>query len=285
MIAFIHLGKTGGQTVQSILAGQFGARHCDVLPWRPLPNPHALVPFDADDARRLRPLYPRLACVSGHHVMPYSDLDHAFAEDGNETLWFAFVRDPVARMASAYRQMRRTDPSYMSFEAYCDIETHRDQQCRVLGGSDSPARALETIDAKNVFIGLQEAFDESLVMLRRTRRPDLSIGYRSRNVTPRRALDADRLDSDAHRALLEESNREDRALYDALRLRHDAARAAIAGDDFDEEVRLLGEGSAASVTGGIRASRLKRRLLYLPTLMAYRATFGRRPRTRVSGGA
>jgi len=275
VIAFIHLGKTGGQTVQSILAGQFGGRHCDVVPWTPLSNPHALVPFDASDARRLLRLYPRLACVSGHHVMPWSDLDTAW----ERTLWFAFVRDPVARMASAYRQMRRSVPDYMSFEAYCDIETHRDQQCRVLGGAASATQALETIERKDVFIGLQESFDVSLVLLRRTRCPSLSIGYRSRNLTPSRALEVDRLDSDRQRALLEEANREDLVLYETLRDRHERAFAAAADADFDDEVAALRDGRAAVRTDGIRVSRFKRRLVYLPSVALHRAA------RRVFGGA
>ena len=266
MIAFIHIGKTGGLTIQSILASQYGLSHCDAVSWKSLSNSHALEPVSAADVRKIKWIYPNLECLTGHQIMPYGDLDTAF-----ESLdYFALVRSPVQRMASAYQQLRKTDPDYMSFEAYCDIDTHRDQQCRILGGAACAETALQVIQEKNVFVGIFERFDESLLLLKTLRLNELHLDYKHHNVAPSRAVSNELLDNDRTLGLLEDANKQDQILYDK-----------VTDDIFPDYVQQyngqLADDAAAFATQpyvinsrNILLPRLKRKLIYEPAVRIYR---------------
>ena len=266
LIAFVHIGKTGGLTMQSILAGHFGARHCAVFPWDPLPNPHALVPFGNDDLLRLRKLYPRIECVSGHHIMPYSDLDAATVE----TRYFTMLRDPVKRMASAYQHMKLAIPTYMSFEAYCEIQTHRDQQCRILSGRPSADAAAEIIRSKNVFVGLTEHYDESLVLMKKLFLDELDISYRKRNVARDNSIARALLEEDKSRAMLEEATREDRRLYEYAKEEVYPCSRDAYGPTLARDVEVFRARDPRVNSWNIHLSFLKRKLVYESALRLYR---------------
>lgn len=267
MIAFIHIGKTGGLTVQSILAGQYGFSHCDAVPWHSLSNEHALEPVSAADIKKIKWIYPNLKALTGHQVMPYGDLDTAF----KSLDYFALVRSPVKRMASAYQQLRKTDPDYMSFEEYCDIETHRDQQCRILGGAPCAETALSVIEDKNILVGIFERFDESLLLVKALLLNDLHIDYKHHNIAPNRAVSNELLDNDRTLSLLEDANKQDQILYDKVKndlfpgyvSQYDGDLAADAAA-FSEKPRVINSNK-------VLMSRLKRKIAYEPAVKLYRA--------------
>ena len=182
LVAHVHVMKTGGQTMCDILRQSFPGRHCDL---------QARGVATADDLRFARRFYPRLRSVAGHGVVPLGDLASAC----DSIRYFLFLRDPVERCVSHY-QYRRNKDETSDFESW--VVKHADYQTRfLLRTSDSgetwpvadAARAIDAIGRHVGFIGLQERFDESLVMLGRwVGEPDFDIEYRARNVASSSAI-------------------------------------------------------------------------------------------------
>src|ERR671922_166082 len=96
MLIFIHINKTGGNTLNHILRSSYGMRHCAVEPW------HGLwggPPFSAEDLQRVRKFYPNLKSIGGHRITGYVD----YRPNGSELKYFTLMRDPLKRCASRFQ--------------------------------------------------------------------------------------------------------------------------------------------------------------------------------------
>ena len=273
VLAYVHVMKTGGQTMCDILRQSYPGRHCDL---------QARGAATAADLRFARRFYPRLRSVAGHGVVPLGDLDSAC----DSIRYFLFLRDPVERCVSHY-QYRRNKDETSDFEPW--LEKHANYQTRFLcrtsvSGETWPvadaALAIDAIERHVGFVGLQERFDESLVMLARwVGDPDLDVAYRARNVastsTVRRQVFGDPRTVELIRA----QHVEDEKLY-----RH--VRDVV----YPRQVAQYGEALAADVAA-LRArlpapqrrvvaralAAVKRGLLYKPLARASHGSRGRRP--------
>ena len=183
LIAYAHVMKTGGQTMCDILRQSYPGRHCDL---------QASGVATSDDLRFARHFYPRLRSIAGHGVVPLGDLASAC----DSIRYFMFLRDPVERCVSHY-QYRRNKDETSEFEPW--LEKYANYQARFLCrtrdlGQAWPAeadadRAIEAIERHVGFVGLQERFDESLVLLARwVGEPAFDVAYRSRNVASSNAI-------------------------------------------------------------------------------------------------
>jgi hypothetical protein len=157
LLAFVHIEKAAGITVNHIMRREFGMSHCDVEPCQQH-NDY----FSKEDLRRLRLLYPRLKSIAGHRVKPYSDL----VEVCPEIRYYTLLREPVARCASHYQfqiqQMKRNVP----FEEWIVQDKFRNFQVKKLVGRDDLEAAIRQVQEGLVFTGMMERFDESMVLLR-----------------------------------------------------------------------------------------------------------------------
>jgi hypothetical protein len=238
LLAYVHIMKTGGQTMCDILRQSFPGRHCDL---------QVKGVATAGDLRFARRFYPRLRSIAGHGVVPPSDL----ATDCDSIRFFAFLRDPVERCISHY-QYRRNKDETSDFEAWLALNAEYQTRflCRKHDAADPwsmPAdadRAIEVVERHLGFVGLQERFDESLLLLRRWVADErFDIEYRSRNVARSGAL-RERLLGDARVvAMIEAHHVQDAKLY-----RH--VRDVV----YPRQVQCYGPGLAADV------GELKRRL-------------------------
>ena len=79
LIAFVHIPKTAGITVNLVLRNSFGALHCDV---------QSLTSFTtkvtANDFKWLRITRRSLRSIAGHHLTVYGDLQTLFPGDDDE---------------------------------------------------------------------------------------------------------------------------------------------------------------------------------------------------------
>ena len=153
--------------------------------------------------------------------MPLSNL----AEEAAPIRYFAFLRDPVERCISHY-QYRRNKDETSDFEPW--LERFANYQTRFLSrthttrdaGSIRPNadRAIEAIERHVGFVGLQERFDESLVMLRRwVDDGEFDIEYRARNVASKSTIRKQLLGDPRIVALIEAHHEEDAKLYRYVR--------------------------------------------------------------------
>lgn len=231
MLAFIHIRKTAGSTVDMVLRQSFGAGHCCVRHNRT----RAAAPvITAAELKRCRWIYWRMKTVSGHGIVPYSDLHLATSE----IRFFTFLRDPLARCASDYQFRVRRGGMQVPFERWIETDIARNQQAKKLAGVEDAAAAIASVNSCISFVGLVGRFDESLVLFRKwSETPQLDIRYRSKNVAKDASLKRQLLDNPDTRQLLIEANREDQKLYDYVVQRVFPQQIQTYGEDFAADVK------------------------------------------------
>jgi hypothetical protein len=263
VLAHVHIAKAGGSTVRHLLRGSFGIRHCDVRTFD-------RSPFDARHFAQMRRAYPfGLRSISGHALVQVG------ARLGDAVLPFTFVRDPVARVASAYqhhvrstRRQKRGNP-VSPLEDFVTWPQSRNRQVRQIAGCDDLAEALRELEGY-LFVGLLERFEESLQLLAALSPYPLAAGYEVRNEAPDETEKQEILRDPARRKLIEEANASDVALYAHVRnvlypaQRGRAARARESGERARVLVRAPGPRTSAFRA---RVSRLYNQIFYRGLLL------------------
>src|SRR6476660_672917 len=163
--AFVHIDKTGGTTLTSILRRSFGTRHCDIrlpLAKRHIDgrNHHARV--DAADLRRVERIYRGLRGISGHNVKAYSDLQTVRPD----VRYITVLREPTARFRSQFLNRARCH-SIEGFERWADDELMHNWQTKMIAGEPNAQKAIDLLATRFGFVWFTERFDEGLVMLGR----------------------------------------------------------------------------------------------------------------------
>ncbi|HPF69109.1 MAG TPA: hypothetical protein PLQ13_00445 [Candidatus Krumholzibacteria bacterium] len=215
LLAFIHVAKTGGQSVETMLRSSFGPAHAEAVEWAPRPgdDPYAvdyIVPkYGPDDLRRLKRLVPFLRSVGGHGVALWSGFEQV-----QPVRWFAFLRDPIARGASHFQYHRTTERPDLAWRAWVDWPVHHNHQLKMFSPTADAQDAIRRIEAQDVFVGLTERFDESLLVFQRLLRPDLDIAYLRTNTAGARDTARGLLADPASRADLERMYGDERPLYE-----------------------------------------------------------------------
>jgi hypothetical protein len=272
MLVFVHINKTAGTTMRYMLRSTYGSRHCDVEPWKGTQNE---TPFSSEDLRRLRTIYPRLSSIAGHRVMGYVDL----VEDGTDFEYLTFLRDPLRMCASRFQyQIDHGKKKGLVFEEWVQRDWLRNAQTRRIAGTASVDDAIRVIKSKEMFVGLTERFDESIVLLKGMRAPDLDISYVPVNVATRNTLADELLSRQVTREAIADANRVDLELY-----------AYVTEELVPEQRREYGPGLDEAVAAHLRvsrrnwnrrnvvASRMKQHGLYRPLLKLYRRQLVGRP--------
>jgi hypothetical protein len=265
MLVFVHINKTAGSTVRHILRSSYGARHCDVEPWQ---APWSETPFSATDLRRLRRIYPSLASIAGHRITGDTDLDGA----GDELRYFTVLRDPLKLCASRFQyHVDHRKKKHLVFEEWIQRDWLRDAQTKRIAGTADAGEAIRIIEAKGMFVGLTERFDESMVLLKSLLAGDLDISYTPVNVARRNTLAKELLDDEKTRQALVEANQADLDLYDW-----------VSTELYPRFARELGPALEAAVAEqqakarrrfnrrNVALYRMKRHAMYAPALRLYR---------------
>ena len=234
MLAFIHVAKTGGQTVETLLRGTYGLRYVHAEPWAAR-DPSQVIPrYTPDDLRRLRRIWPPLRAIGGHAVALWSDFDEVAP-----VRWFAFLREPLKRAASHYQFHVHTTESPLSIDEWLAWDVPRNHQLRSFSRSIDASEAIEAIEREGVFIGLQERFDESLVMLRKLVAPELRIDYMRTNTAPRNDLARGLLADPVRAEQLAELHRDEFPFYEYVRRTVYPRQQAAYGPTLEADVEAF----------------------------------------------
>ncbi len=220
-LVYIHIPKCAGSTVRNLMVRNFGQRLERFYTDRRgefLPDDEMLALVSA--------MRPDKLALSGHDLRPLpSDVAARHGID-----YFTFLRDPLKRAISLYHYERKITrkkmPDHISqapFEEYLRERPKYDRaisnwQVHNLSEAGIYEAAREALESFLV-VGLVEAFDESLILLREAvhwRR--LRIGYRKANVSEQKVVSLDTLPPPVRRAL-EELNEEDLRLHAYARRR------------------------------------------------------------------
>lgn len=171
LVIFLHIPRTGGTTLWSIIRRQYGPKYYARYQWRDLNrNVAALEQRLHDDPQTLR--------LTGGHV-PYG----VHRATGRPVVYFTLLRDPIQWTISSYYKFRRKQdhPLHARFaELDNDINAcipllEDNLQTRMIAGlTDSGACTREHLEIAKARLrdemrvtGLLERYDETLILLRR----------------------------------------------------------------------------------------------------------------------
>jgi hypothetical protein len=265
MLVFIHINKTAGRTVRYILRSSFGHRHCEVEPWQASRTKQS---FSTKDLKRLRKIYPRLESIAGHCVTGYADLQ----ENGTEFKYFTFMRDPLKTCASRFQyNVQYRGKKDLVFEEWIQQEWTRNAQTKMIAGVADVDEAIRILRTKDIFIGLTERFDESMVLLQALRADNLNISYERVNVARDNTIKESLLTEQSTRQMLIEANQADLALYNFVQDEWYPAFQLEYGPSLGADVaRYRQRRDSRFDSRNLTLSRLKQYLIYKPLLYLYR---------------
>ncbi len=260
MLVFIHLNKTGGSTINHILRSTYGAGHCAVQPWQ---SEWKGPEFSNADLQRLRKLYPHLKSISGHRVVGYEDL----ADNGAGLNYFTIMRDPLKASASSFQHKVQISGKSESFEEWIQQDWTRNRQTKMIAGLEDVDEAIKVIERKNIFVGLTEHFDESIILLKALVAGDLNISYRRVNVAPSTSIAQNLLATPRTRQILEEAHKVDLELWNHVRTEIFPAYREEYGPTLGSALEDFSHAQPGKFNElNVAASRLKVHLLYRPLL-------------------
>lgn len=268
MLVFVHINKTGGNTMSHILRSSYGLRHCQVEPWHAPWTTWTDPPFAAHDLQRLRRVYPSLKSIAGHRVFGYVDLQ----ENGSEFKYFTLMRDPLKSCASRFQyKVQVSKKKNLVFEKWIQQDWTRNHQTKWIAGVADVEEAIRIIQDKNIFVGLTERFDESMVLLKALMANDLNISYRRVNVAGDNTIKERLLSTESTRQMLIEAQKADLELYNYVRQELYPTYQREYGPTLEADVARYRQTQSHNFNyWNLTLCRLKHYMLYKPLLYLYR---------------
>ncbi|WP_203070151.1 sulfotransferase family protein [Falsiroseomonas ponticola] len=226
---FLHVPKTAGSSLRTVLSRQYGARHVlyfDLGSGDPRPMPEVAKAVRAGMAGR------DIRLVTGHQFL---GLHQALREPCH---YFTLLRDPVERALSEYfyaftyphhAQREAITSGALSPIGYLTGQGRGDAQARQIAGRTTRPvleAALANLADAVLVAGVAEEFDRSLLLMARRLgwAPPLYIARNVTRLSPDQAAARDRARAEA--AALRDLFATDIALHEAARARFEADVAA-----------------------------------------------------------
>lgn len=251
-IAFVHLMKTGGQTIRAILQKNFGPNHCDML---------LMEEATPRDWRWVKTCYPFLRSVRGHCVLPGDNILEQYYPNSR---YYTFLRDPIKRAISHYRFREQSGDALAPLEDW--LKDYGDYMCYRLAGERNASAAIEVIEKQIEFVGLTERFDESLLLWRHwVGLAEADLNYQT--VNKRKVSESEVKKDTAPKTIemIREFHQEDQKLYDYVSETVFPQQIEKWGNQLDEELAQFERDQKQNPSNkNVRSQlgRLKRNCLY-----------------------
>lgn len=282
MIAFVHVAKTGGRTIEAMLRSAHGWRHCDAQHLRPIPREDpsrvrfSIPKYGPEEIAQLKSLMPGLKSLGGHHVALWSDVEQVIPD----VQYLIFLREPLKRGASHYQYHLQNDDytglfGFRNFEwdKWVNWETHHNHQVKMLSPRVDVDEAIRLIESKGAFVGLMERFDESLVLFKKLFAPDLRIAYRRKNTASDNSIARSLLADERKKAQIKEMYAKEFPLYEYVANELYPRFQREYGSSLEEDVARYQAVDRARVNNcNLVQYHLYRRLFYLPRVKKIRNT-------------
>jgi hypothetical protein len=194
------------------------------------------------------------------------------------------MRDPVKTCASRFQyNVQYRGKKDLVFEEWIQRDWTRNSQTKLIAGAADVDSAIQIIKDKNIFIGLTERFDESMVLLKGLRANNLNISYRRVNVASDNTIAQKVLSNESSRQMLIEANRVDQELYDYVSQELYPRCQKEYGASLDNDVVQYQQTRENNFNQwNLTMSRLKQFMIYRPLIYIYRLSVGRRSRLALS---
>ena len=271
MVLFAHIHKSSGTTLKWIMRNSFGLRHLEIDPLEPAPafpktalfhpdggidrSKSSLRPVDRTDLDRIRKSFPHVISMQSHNLSPCMDL-------GNHR-WFTYLRDPRKQVASWYQYLvevgKRTD---LSFQDYMKTEFPHERQCKMLSGQPDFAAARSIIAKRNVFCGLTNDFDRTLLLMKKLHIPELKPAYTARGIAKKNNIAVDLLNDPEALRIIDAATVEDRQLFDYVQKEIYPAYVELYGGTLEDDLARLKVDAASFNIVRLNVSRLQSRVIY-----------------------
>lgn len=206
LLAFVHIEKAAGTTFTSILHQNYLFRHCAV---KTLKKKERGI-FSSESMKIIYRVNPFVKSISGHSVMPFSDLKNIVPE----IQFITILRDPYKRYISHFQHQVDKMGSNFTFQDFLNEDfTHNFQTLKIAGTPDIE-KAIQILI--NFFlVGLVEEFDIFLSILQKKLLPmEFNIIYSQKNVAKKREIEKSILrNMDKYKNQIADRNRLDIELY------------------------------------------------------------------------
>ena len=211
IIAYIHIEKAAGQTIQYILQNNFLCKHCQV---KTLKKSEKGV-FSSSSMGILLRINPFIKSISGHSIMPFSDLKKKYPNIKYITL----MREPFDRYISHYQYQVNRMRSSWTFDNFLKQNFTKNFQTKKIAGTENLDKAIKIINEDIFLVGTVDEFDKFLLVLQKKLLPEkLTINYESKNVATDNRIKNDILKNIAkYKIKIEENNYLDIKLYDYVK--------------------------------------------------------------------
>jgi len=168
MLAYCHIPKTAGTTLNYILRKNFGNKLLATIERKGNNYTHRDLKLDSL-------IYKDIKCISGHGLKPFID----YKEFNGEMKWFTFVRDPIKRFVSQYihQNTNGLDKNNLTIEAWAEKFHRSNWLVKWIAGEENLEKAIHIIEEKFIFIGLVEDFDSSLNLMKKSFSLDLNLDF------------------------------------------------------------------------------------------------------------
>ncbi len=227
LLAFVHVEKAAGTTFIHILRNNYFLQYLDV---RPFWNESERL-FGARDFVVSRRVVPGLACIAGHSVKPYSDLENVVPN----VRYITILRDPVKRYVSHYQYWVEQMGKRLSFEEFLGAEEVANFQTKKYSHDGDLDEAKEVLSGKMFLVGSVEEFDQFLVMLRRKLFPQkFNPYYLTKNLARNKVKTSDLFER--YHDAIRENNKLDLDLYRFAKEELYARYVNEYGDTFNDDV-------------------------------------------------
>ena len=210
LLAFVHIEKAAGTTLNHILRRNFFPGYMDVRPFSTKSNRR----FTARDLRKALAINPFLRCISGHSVSPVEDL----GEGRRNIDYITLLRNPVKRYFSCFYYRVRILGRENAFEHYLQSEDMANFQTKKIAGCANVDLAKEILKERFLLVGIAEEFNPFLLLLQHKLRPrPFDPLYIRQNVTAQRFQTEMPKATDDEKAAAVEKNQLDMELFDFVR--------------------------------------------------------------------
>lgn len=264
MLAFVHIHKTAGTTLNWILRSSFGVHHWDVE----TPDRSSEF-FSKENYGQIARFSPRIDSIAGHKIRSFSDLDQVRPD----IRYYTFVRDPVARIASLYQHGVQRGGLKQSPEEWLE-DRYNGQTIRIAGVDDADA-AIEILEEKFFFVGDVKHFEESLLIFQAVaENPQIKISLQARNVAPSDREKKLLLNNPRIVEMIRSRTRNDQIVYDYVNQNLYPRYRQAYGPTLDADLEVLRSQPKNTINQKKLLSNFAmRRLIYRPLLKVSRLRY------------